>query len=95
MTERKLLDVDNMVLNLFIEPCDILRIGKVVVSSMIEGDGEAEILQVILWRLTLVVQFHVRFFAVVKAAELGLAALGSIELTVVLEAEGSRVGRQV
>lgn len=95
MAEGKLFVVDHVVFDLFIEPCNILGIGEIIVSAMEDGNGKLEVLQVILWWLTLVVLFHVHICSVIKAVELRLAALRMVELAIVLEVEGATVGWQV
>lgn len=95
VTEWQLLVVDHGVLDLLVKPCDILRISLVVIGSVEHGDGEAKVLQVVVWRLTLIVFLHVFLFAVVVSLEFWLSRFRVLILTIVLIAEAAGIGRHV
>lgn len=95
MTKWQLLVVDHVLLDLFMEPCNIFHVGQVIVGSVEDGYWEAKVFKVVLWRLALVVLLHVHLFAMVESPEFWLSALCPVELTVMHVIVGSGVGWQV
>lgn len=70
MIERQLLEMDNVWLDLLVEPCDILHVGQDVVSSTEDSNRELYVLQVVVWWGHLSVLLHVFNSTMVEAVEL-------------------------
>lgn len=81
--------MDNVWLDLLVEPCDVFHVGQDVVSSTEDSNWELYVLQVVVWWGHLSVLLHVFNSTMVEAVELRTISVN--QLAVVLEVVGTGI----
>jgi len=81
--------MDNVWLDLLVEPCDVFHVGQDVVSSTEDSNWELYVLQVVVWWGHLSVLLHVFNSTMVEAVE--LRPISESQLGVVHEVVGTGI----